>query len=211
LSLIPERILLPLIMWQMGKLVRLCSVPRQRHFEGLSLWQMARARRQEIFEAMLDLLAEEELAVACTVLVMHEADIRRVLQHPNTLIGSDSFPMRGGNPHPRTFGTFARVLGHYVREVSLLGLEQAVHRMTGLAAFVLGLTDRGRLVPGAVADLVVFDPERISDEATLDAPTRPATGIRHVFVAGRQALADGRLTGVRAGRVLRRGEALALK
>jgi N-acyl-D-amino-acid deacylase len=134
---------------------------------------------------------------------MDEGDVRRILAYPHTMVGSDGLP-KDRHPHPRLWGTFPRVLGHYVREVGLIGLEDAVRRMTGLAAERFGLRDRGIIRSGAFADLVLFDRERIIDRATFDDPARPAAGIVAVWVNGDRVLDGGRETGRRPGRVLRR-------
>jgi N-acyl-D-amino-acid deacylase len=135
--------------------------------------------------------------------MMDEADVRRVLAFDNTMIGSDGLP-HDVHPHPRLWGTFPRVLGHYCREIGLFGLEIAVHKMTGLPAARFGLTRRGTVAEGAYADLTVFDPETVIDRATFAEPTRPAAGIAHVFVNGRPAWTDGKSSGERPGRALRR-------
>jgi len=137
--------------------------------------------------------------------MMDEADVRRILAHPAAMIGSDGLP-HDRHPHPRLWGTFPRVLGHYAREVGLMPLEQAVHKMTGLSAAQFGLTDRGLIRPGRKADLVLFDPETVIDRATFEAPTRPAAGIELVLVNGRPVWRDGQVTGDRPGRALRLGE-----
>ncbi len=135
--------------------------------------------------------------------VMDEADVRRILAYPHTMIGSDGLP-HDRHPHPRLWGAFARVLGHYVREVGLFTLEQAVHKMTGLSAARFGLAGRGIIRPGAYADLVLFDAGRIVDTGTFEDPARPAAGIEMVLVNGQPVLADGTQTGGRPGRALRR-------
>jgi N-acyl-D-amino-acid deacylase len=119
------------------------------------------------------------------------------------MIGSDGLP-HDQHPHPRLWGTFPRVLGHYVRDVKLFPLEEAVRRMTALPAAQFGLNDRGRLHPGACADLVLFDPATIADTATFDKPKTPAAGIALVMVNGCAVWNDGRATGERPGRALRR-------
>ena len=137
--------------------------------------------------------------------MMDEADVRRVLAFGHAMIGSDGLP-HDAHPHPRLWGTFPRVLGHYVREVGLFPLEEAVRRMTGLPAAQFGLTDRGILRPGSYADLVLFDPDTIADRATFEAPTEPAAGIALVMVNGRAVWRDGAATGARPGRALRLAE-----
>jgi N-acyl-D-aspartate/D-glutamate deacylase len=125
------------------------------------------------------------------------------------MIGSDgsslatSGPLSEGKPHPRSYGTFPRVLGRYAREERLLPLETAVYKMTGLPAARLGLTDRGVVKQGAKADLVAFSPERVADMATYEDPHRYAVGIPHVVVNGRIVLKDGEHSGSLPGRVLR--------
>ena len=135
--------------------------------------------------------------------LMDEDDVRRVLGFAHTMIGSDGLP-HDRHPHPRLWGTFPRVLGHYVREAGLLTLEDAVRRMTSLPAGRFGLTGRGRLVPGGYADIVVFDPETIGDRATFEQPTEPAAGIDVVLVNGEIVWKGGAATGSRPGRALRR-------
>jgi dihydroorotase/N-acyl-D-amino-acid deacylase len=138
--------------------------------------------------------------------VLDEGDVRRIMQHPQVMIASDgrlSTP-GDGHPHPRSYGTFPRVLGHYVRDEHVLTLEQGVHKMTGMPAARLGLTDRGVLKAGAIADLVVFDPARIADQSTFTAPHQYAVGIDYVLVNGVAAVEGGKFTDSRAGRVLRR-------
>ena len=137
--------------------------------------------------------------------MMDEADVRRVLAFPHTMIGSDGLP-HDLHPHPRLWGTFARVLGHYSREVGLFPLEEAVRRMTTLPARRFGLSGRGRLAEGAAADVTVFDPATVADRATFETPTLPAAGIAQVFVNGRPVWSDERSTGERPGRALRRQE-----
>jgi N-acyl-D-amino-acid deacylase len=134
---------------------------------------------------------------------MDEADVQRVLRFEHTMIGSDGLP-HDTHPHPRLWGAFPRVLGHYCRDLGLFGLEEAVRRMTGLSAARFGLTGRGVLAPGAYADITVFDPQTVADRATFEAPTTPAAGIDHVFVNGRLVWSEGKPTGDRPGRALRR-------
>ncbi|MDJ0776505.1 MAG: D-aminoacylase [Gammaproteobacteria bacterium] len=130
---------------------------------------------------------------------MADEDLERILAHPAGMIGSDGIPSMK-KPHPRLWGTFPRVLGHYVREKQLFDLETAVHKMTGLAADRFGLRDRGRIRTGARADLVLFDAGRIIDRATFSDPTRVCDGIHGVWVNGQQAWNDNGATGSRSGR-----------
>jgi N-acyl-D-amino-acid deacylase len=135
--------------------------------------------------------------------MMSEEDVRRVLAFEHTMIGSDGLP-HDTHPHPRLWGTFARVLGHYCREEKLFPLEEAVRKMTGLPAARFRLKDRGRIAPGAFADVTVFDPATVIDRASFEAPTTPAAGINVVLVNGKPVWRSGAATGERPGRVLRR-------
>ena len=133
---------------------------------------------------------------------MDEADVSRVVAHPQSMIGSDGIPW-DAFPHPRLWGTFPRVLGRYARDQGLLSLESAVHKMTGLPAGEFGLKDRGLVREGAFADLVVFDAGTVGDAATFEAPKQPAAGIARVMVNGETIWTDGASTGARPGRPLR--------
>ena len=135
---------------------------------------------------------------------MDEADVERIMQHPATAIGSDGGVSVFGEsvPHPREYGTFARVLGRYVRERGVLTLEEAVRKMSGATAQRLGLQDRGLLREGFVADVAVFDPERVVDRATFEQPHQYAEGVEYVLVNGVVVVDGGEHTGARPGRVL---------
>jgi N-acyl-D-amino-acid deacylase len=140
---------------------------------------------------------------------MSEENITRFLAHPLGMVCSDGSalavdgPLSEGMPHPRNFGTFPRVLGHYCREQGAMPLETAIHKMTALPARRLRLEGRGVIAVGAFADLVVFDPDTVADRATFARPHQYPIGIPHVMVNGRLVLRDGEGTGARAGRVLR--------
>ena len=134
---------------------------------------------------------------------MAEEDVQRILAYPHTMIGSDGLP-HDVYPHPRLWGTFPRVLGHYSRDLGLFPLEQAVHKMTGLSARTFGLKDRGEVRPGAFADLVVFDPATVRDAADFDAPTEQAEGIDMVIVGGAITWRDRGPTEARTGQFIRR-------
>ena len=134
---------------------------------------------------------------------MREDDVRRVLAHPMSMIGSDGLP-HDERPHPRLWGAFARVLGHYCRDEKLFSLPEAIHKMTGLSAQRFGLHDRGVLREGAFADLVLLDPDVIQDKATYENPRQMCEGIERVMVNGEWAFAQGKALGTGSGRFLRR-------
>jgi N-acyl-D-amino-acid deacylase len=134
-----------------------------------------------------------------------EDDMRRILSHPATMIGSDGLP-NDSQPHPRLWGAFPRVLGRYCREQNLFSLPEAIYKMTAMTAERFAIPQRGRIREGYYADLVLFDPERIIDMATFDDPMRPAVGIQHVWVNGSLAYTSQGLTGSRNGRFLPRGK-----
>jgi len=134
--------------------------------------------------------------------MMSEEDVQRILAYPNSMVGSDGLP-HDSHPHPRLWGTFPRVLGHYARDLGLLTLEDAVRRMTGLSAEQFGLKDRGVLRQGAFADITLFDPATIIDSATFEQPMTPAAGIDMVMVNGDIIREQGRVTGARPGKTLR--------
>ncbi len=138
--------------------------------------------------------------------VLDEGDVRRIMASPHTMIASDGRLSRpgDGHPHPRAYGTFPRVLGEYVRTQQVLSLETAIHKMTQMPARRLGLTDRGVLREGAIADVVVFDPATVKDQATFTEPHQYAVGIPYVLVNGTVAVDAGKATGARVGRVITR-------
>lgn len=198
----PKRLILPFVLNALSKVVVVSSTKHQHRYEGMSIHDIVRERKQPLFQVLFDLLLEEELAVAAIAHVMDERDVRTVLSHPTTMVGTDGFPQREGKPHPRTYGTYPRVLEHYVRDERLLPLETAIHKMTGMVARKLGLADRGVLRPGARADLVILDPARVHDRSSYADPKQHPDGIEHVFVNGAWTVREGKHTGARAGRVL---------
>ncbi|MET3699829.1 dihydroorotase/N-acyl-D-amino-acid deacylase [Bacillus oleivorans] len=133
-----------------------------------------------------------------------EEDFKRILQHPNVAVASDGGVSESASIHPRRYGTQPRVLGKYVREEGYITLEEAVYKMTGLPATMIGMTDRGLLKEGMVADITVFDPNTVSDLATFDVPKQYSQGMKYVYVNGQLALEDGEVTGVHAGKFLKR-------
>ena len=183
--------------------------PELRPLIGKTLADVAAERGTDPAMTAMDLVIEDDSRVDAVFFLMSEDNVRKKMRRPWISFGSDaSAPAAEGlflesNPHPRAYGNFARVLGRYVREENLLELADAIRRMTSLPAENIGIRERGRLVPGYYADVVVFDAERIIDHATFEYPHQYATGMRHVFVNGEQVLADGEHTGALPGRVVR--------
>ncbi len=189
--------------------VVVASCPSRREAEGRSLAGLGEAWGLDPLDVAFELLLSDGSRARMILFQLDERDVRQALAHPRVMIGSDGSALAPygelgeGKPHPRSYGTFARVLGHYTREQRVLTLAQAVHKMTGLPARRLGLADRGVIRVGARADLVVFDARRVSDLATYEAPHRYPEGIEHVVVNGRLVIRDGEHTGSLPGRVLR--------
>jgi N-acyl-D-aspartate/D-glutamate deacylase len=186
-------------------------------YEGLTMDRVIAVKSKgkepppDPLDVLFDVLIEQGGSVP-TVYEHHmEKDMNLALVQPWCSIGSDGSalavegPLRRGNPHPRSFGTFPRVLGVYVRELGMLRLEDAVRKMTSANASKLGITDRGLLRPGNFADVVVFDPDHIIDRATYAKPFQFSEGIVYVLVNGKLVLEDGKHSGDRPGRALRRG------
>ena len=156
--------------------------------------------------AELVIQAQLNGGASCVYHVMIEEDVKRIMQHPQTMIGSDGRLVKPGmgHPHPRWYGTFPRVLGHYVREEKTLTLPQAIHKMTGQSAHTLGLADRGELREGLRADVVIFDPETVIDKATFEEPHQYPVGILYVLINGTLAVDEGNYLNTRSGLVLRK-------
>jgi N-acyl-D-aspartate/D-glutamate deacylase len=176
---------------------------------GKRVAEIAAERGTEPDATVLDLIAAEDGLINMIAFGRSEDDLQAVLQHPDTLIGSDGLavdphgPSGSGHPHPRYYGCYPRLLGRYVRDQATLGLEDAIHRSTGLVADTFGLRDRGVLEVGRAADVVVFDPAAVQDAATFLDPQQFPTGIDTVIVNGTLVVNAGHHTGARPGRVLR--------
>ncbi len=155
---------------------------------------------------VIDLLRADRAATTMVVFSASETDNEAVLRSPVTAIGSDQYGVTDATirVHPRAYGSHAKVLGWAVRDARLFPIEEAVRRMTGLPAHILGLADRGLVRRGQIADLVLFDPDKIQDRATYDNPTELAVGVEHLLMGGRPVIEDGELVGGRLGRVIRR-------
>ena len=188
--------------------VMIAWCPPRKDAEGRRIAELAAARRLDPLDTVFELLRDARGVASMILFQLDEADLRRALRHPQVMIGSDGSAlattgeMAAGKPHPRSYGTFPRVLGEYAREQRLLSLSEAVHKMTGLPARRLGVRDRGVVRIGARADLVVFDPRRVVDQATYDEPHRYPAGVEHVLVNGSIVIKDGEHTGSLPGRVL---------
>ena len=191
--------------------IRIAAVTKQeyRGIEGMSLQEIAEARRADVFDICFDLLIKEGGKVSCIYFEMREEDVRTVLSNPISMIGSDGSALSPhgtlgrGKPHPRNYGTFPRVLGKYARDERLFPLEEAVRKMTSFPAQKLGLRDRGLLREGFWADMVIFDPARVKDTATFEQPARFPEGIDYVFVNGEMVVCENRHTGALPGKLLR--------
>ena len=183
--------------------------PEHRAYIGKHLGEIAALRNQDWLDCVFDLLLAERADVFTVYQELSEHNVRRQLRLPWVVVCSDgggldpAWAAAQGPVHPRDYGTFARLLGRYVRDERLLTLEDAIHRMSGAVAARLRLRDRGTIAPGSAADVVVLDPGRVRDVATYDDPHRLAEGVRDVWVNGAATVRGGEHTGVRAGRFLR--------
>lgn len=178
------------------------SLEKNRGFEGKSVGRLSDMTGKDPGTFVCDLLQEENLKVGQKFIYGVELDVRDIMQYPAHMVGSDSI-FYGGSPHPRAYGTYARYLGIYSRELGLLRLEEAVRKMTSLPAQRLGVHDRGLLKRGFMADVVVFDPKTVVDKATWEAPQQFPKGIEYVIVNGKMAVRHGQHTAQLAGQVLR--------
>jgi N-acyl-D-amino-acid deacylase len=186
-------------------LITSVNAPEHRAAEGRRVDDLAAEARADPLDYTLDLLVKDRGASVMVIFQMHEADVREALSFSAAGIGSDLLGVTSATArvHPRAYGTFVRVLGWGVREAQLFPLQEAVRKMTSLPADILGLPDRGRVQVGAVADLVLFDPERVADAATYEDPTRLAVGIEYVLIGGEWALQRGAIARLDGGRLLR--------
>ena len=175
---------------------------------GKTLAEIAKMRGKDPIETIMDLISEDESGIGTLYFLMSEENLKKEIATPWISFGSDEAsqapegPFLKSKPHPRAYGTFARVLGKYVREETLVSLGEAVRRMSALPATNLGLDHRGFLQEGMFADVVVFDPATIDDRATYEHPDQYAVGMKDVFVNGEQVLQDGEHTGAKPGRAL---------
>ena len=191
--------------------IRISISPNQpAEYAGRTMAEIARERGADPFETVLDYIVEDRGQSRVLVSSISEDDVRAFVRDADVMVGSDGnsvapYGTTGqGKPHPRFYGTFARILGRYVRDEGLLPIERAVWKMTGAPARALGLTDRGRVAPGMAADVTVFDPDTIAEKATFQDPHQYAVGIDHVLINGEAVIANGEHTGALPGEMLRR-------
>ncbi|MGE3537565.1 MAG: amidohydrolase family protein [Candidatus Tectimicrobiota bacterium] len=183
------------------------SCQHQHEFEGKTVAQIAALMGRDPATAMMDFVLAEEGTASIVMFMMSEANVALGLAHPQIMIGSDSLALatgQGGKPHPRTYGTFPRVLGKYVRQDKIMSLPEGIRKMTSMAAQKLGLSDRGVLAVGQAADIAVFDAATVSDRATFDDPHQFPEGMQYVIVNGQIVVEHGVQHPVLPGQVLRK-------
>jgi N-acyl-D-amino-acid deacylase len=185
---------------------------RNRWMEGRSLYDIAHVKGKEPVDILFDILIREKLRVNAIFASMHEKNLKKFLSLFYCMIGTDSSarcfsgPTCKGKPHPRSFGSFPRFLGKYVRNEHLMSMSEGIYKITMLPAKTFGIHKRGIIKKGAYADIVIFDHKRIIDKATFEEPFSRPDGIHYVFVNGVPVLWEGQLTGSKSGRVLRHGK-----
>jgi dihydroorotase/N-acyl-D-amino-acid deacylase len=189
------------------KRIQFAKVDWQPDLEGKTMYEWCTSLEMEpTLENGVELVlrAQQNGGANCIYHVMQEEDVERIMQHPQTMIASDgSLTKLGeGSPHPRSYGTFPRVIGHYARDKKVLTIEEAIHKMTGMPAQRMGLKNRGKITKNMVADLVIFNPETILDKGTFTDPHQYPEGIEYVLVNGVFAVERGEFIGKKAGKVL---------
>jgi N-acyl-D-aspartate/D-glutamate deacylase len=190
--------------------VQIASVPpeKDQSIVGKRLAQIAKERNADNWDTLFTVLLENEGRVGALYHMMSEDDVKTAMQFPWVSVGTDSAAIKPegelgrGQPHPRSYGTFPRILGHYVRDEKVLPLPEAIRKMTSLAASQMKIADRGALKEGYFADIVVFDPATVADKATYEQPHQYSVGIETVVVNGVVTVRDGKHTGAHAGRSL---------
>jgi N-acyl-D-amino-acid deacylase len=185
--------------------VVLALVPSRPRLTGLRLVEAAEGLGMAPAELVAELIATDGVDVVMVAFGIDEADVARVLSHPRSMVASDGWVLATDAspcPHPRNFSTTARFLTAFVRDQQVVGLGEAIRKLTSLPADRLGMNDRGRLAPGAVADIAVLDYEHLEDLATYEDPCQYPVGIQHVLIDGTTVLEDGAITEARPGRLL---------
>ena len=191
-----------------GVMVSSVLSPELRKYEGKTLTEIGREMGKDPRDALMDLVLADRGGTSCVISVMQEEDVRTCLKHPFVSIDTDSaaraedVPLSVSKSHPRAWGTFARILGKYVREEKLMRLEEAIRKMTSQPATRVGLRDRGIIRPGMAADITIFDPDTIRDVATFEDPNHYSVGVHYVLVNGKTVVEQGRITSERPGRAL---------
>jgi N-acyl-D-amino-acid deacylase len=192
-----------------GVLILSVLQPELKQFEGKMVAQAAQMLNKDVYETLFDLLVQSGDTIGAAYFMMSESDMRLAMQQPWVGVGSDhgavniTGPLAEGKAHPRGYGTFPRILGKYVREEKVLRLEDAIRKMTSLAAQRVKLENRGLLRPDYYADITIFNPDTVIDVATFEDPNRPSKGIEYVIVNGTIAIDSGKVTGALGGRPLR--------
>jgi dihydroorotase/N-acyl-D-amino-acid deacylase len=193
-----------------GVMIADVSADSLQRFVGMRLDEAARARGQEVVDALFDLLVADHASTGAIYFSMSEEDVRFVMRQPWVMVGIDAGARAAdstvtGHPHPRAYGSFPRILCRYVREQGVLSLPDAIRKFSALPAARVGLGDRGVVKTGTHADLTLFDPATVCDRGTFEEPVQTPVGIRHVLVNGVPVVRDGVPTDARPGRALRRG------
>ncbi|MDA7590260.1 D-aminoacylase [Pseudomonadales bacterium] len=188
----------------LAEVIRIASCPAYREYEGQMLKDIAKAQDVDITDLVRDILTAPRGAdTICIQFIIDEQDVEFNLRWRDMMVGSDGIPNLRGKPHPRLYGTFAKILGYYVRERALMSLPEAIRRMTSLPAATFGMTQRGMVRAGFKADLLLFDPATVQDTATYDEPQQLAAGIRTVLVNGKIAWQDGQHQMTGSGQMLK--------
>jgi N-acyl-D-aspartate/D-glutamate deacylase len=193
--------------WWQGVVMARARTAKNREYEGMSVEQIAKARGdKDPADTFIDLMADDGGGISGVFHNQGEQNVQLVLKQPWVAPASDGSAINlqaPGVPHPRNFGTNVRVLGHYVRDLHLLTLEDAVRKMTSLPAQILGLKDRGQIREGFAADIAVFDPKTVKDTNTYEKPKSYATGVPYVLVNGILVIDKGEHTGAKPGKALK--------
>ena len=188
--------------WEMIQISGIMDGEYDSQLIGMYLPDAAEEAGQSSFDFFCDLLIQTRLSVSCLAHIGNEENVQTILQHPAHVVGSDAI-LIGARPHPRGWGTHARFLAHYVRDLGLLSWEEGIRKMTSATARRIGAMDRGIIRPGFMADLVVFDPDTLRDTATYENPISYPEGVHFVVVNGTPTIEEGESTGATAGRALR--------
>jgi len=176
---------------------------KNKHLEGKSIKTIALLKGKSPLDVLLDLLIEERMSIVGIFFGKKEKDLREIVKHPCAMVGTDGL-YNSGKLHPRSYGTFPKILRKYVREEKVLTVEQAIKKMTYLPAKKLGLKNRGKVGKGMIADLVIFDPAKIEDTASYEYPANQSRGIEYVMVGGKVVLNRGKNENILAGKVLKK-------